>query len=127
MAPSEDSPLLPGDEGPAEAGEGDAEDASNAAHDAVEAFLDTEDPEEWWEQFSAHLTPAAQEVWRYTDPGRVPAGEVEGSAEYGQVSATDAEVTVPTTLGDFHLVMVRESAEDDWMVSYMELPEEAAG
>lgn len=30
-------------------------------------------------------------------------------------------------MGDFQLVMVRESAEDDWMVSYMEPPEEAAG
>ena len=116
VAPEEGAPIAPGDEGPAEAAEGDAEAAGTAAHGAVEAYFATDDPEAWWPAFSKHLTPAAQEVW--------PSGAPEGSAEYGPVSATDAEVTVPTTIGDFQLVMVRADAGDPWKVSYMEPPEE---
>ena len=127
VAPSEEAPGVPGDEGPAEAAEGDAEEAATAAHAAVEAYFATDDPEEWWSEFSAHLTPSAQDVWQYTDPRRVPAGAPEGSAEYGLVSATDAEITVPTTIGDFQLVMVRADPEDPWKVSYLEPPEEGAG
>lgn len=126
VAPSEKAPQLPGDEGPAEAEEGDAEEAATAAHTAVEAYFSTDEPEQWWPNFSQHLTPAAQEVWQYTDPRRVPAGSPEGSAEYGLVSATDAEITVPTTIGDFQLVMVRADPADPWKVSYLEPPEEAA-
>lgn len=127
VAPSEEAPEVPGDEGPSEAAEGDAEEAGAAAHDAVEAYFATDDPEEWWSEFSAHLTPSAQEVWQYTDPRRVPAGAPEGNAEYGLVSATDAEITVPTTIGDFQLVMVRADSDDPWKVSYLEPPEEEAG
>jgi len=125
VAPEEGAPIAPGDEGPVEAAEGDAEAAGMAAHGAVEAYFATDDPEAWWPEFSQHLTPAAQEVWQYTDPRRVPSGAPKGSAEYGPVSATDAEVTVPTTIGDFQLVMVRAEAGDPWKVSYMEPPEEA--
>ncbi|GAA1318995.1 hypothetical protein [Brachybacterium tyrofermentans] len=125
VAPSEEAPLVPGDEGPAAAEEGDAEAAGEAGADAITAFFDTKDAEEWWPQFSTHLTPAAQEVWQYTDPGRVPSGKVEGIVELGAVSATDAEVTVPSSIGDFHLVLVRETGDDPWKVSAIEPPEEA--
>lgn len=126
VAPSEEAPGVPGDEGPPDAEEGDAEEAATAAHDAVVAYFSTDDPEQWWSNFSKHLTPAAQEVWKYTDPRRVPAGAPEGSAEYGLVSATDAEITIPTTIGDFQLVMVRSDPADQWKVSYLEPPEEVA-
>lgn len=87
-------------------------------------YFATDAPEAWWPAFSKHLTPAAQEVWQYTDPRRVPSGAPKGSAEYGPVSATDAEATVPTTIGDLQLVMVRAEAGDPWKVSYMEPPAE---
>ena len=126
VAPSEEAPDVPGDEGPPDAEEGDAEEAATAAHAAVAAYFSTEDPEQWWPEFSKHLTPAAQEVWQYTDPRRVPAGAPEGKAVYGSVSGTDAEITVPTTIGDFQVVMVRADPADPWKVSYLEPPEEVA-
>lgn len=126
VAPREEAPGLPGDEGPAEAEGGDAEEAATAARAAVEAYFATDEPDEWWANFSSHLTPAAQNVWQYTDPRRVPAGAPEGNAEYGLVSATDAEITVPTTIGDFRLVMVRAEPADPWKVSYLEPAEEVA-
>lgn len=126
VAPSEEAPGVPGDEGPPEAEEGDAEEAGTAAHAAVGAYFSTDNPEQWWSEFSKHLTPAAQEVWQYTDPRRVTAGAPEGHAECGLVSATDAEVTVPTTIGDFQLVMVRADPADPWKVSYLAPPEEVA-
>ncbi|WP_143277959.1 hypothetical protein [Brachybacterium alimentarium] len=125
VAPSEEAPLVRGDEGPAEAEAGDAEDAAAAGADAITAFFDTKDSEKWWKNFSSHLTPAAQEVWQYTDPGRVPSGKVQGSVELGPVSATDAEVAVPSTIGDFQVVLVRETGKDSWKVSAIEPPEEA--
>lgn len=127
VAPSEEAPAVPGDEGPPDAEEGDAEEAGNAAHAAVGAYFATDDPDAWWANFSQHLTPAAQEVWQYTDPRRVPAGAPEGSAEYGLVSGTDAEITVPTTIGGFQLVMVRAGPADPWKVSYLAPPEGVAG
>lgn len=126
VAPSDEAPPVPGDEGPPEAEEGDAEEAGTAAHAAVEAYFATDNPDQWWSNFSQHLTPAAQEVWQFTDPRRVPTGAPEGSAEYGLVSGTDAEITVPTTIGDFQLVMVRADSADPWKVSYLEPPEEVA-
>lgn len=125
VAPSEDAPLVRGDEGPPEAEAGDAGAAAAAGADAITAFFDTKTPETWWKNLSSHLTPAAQEVWQYTDPGRVPSGKVKGSVELGPVSATDAEVTVPSTIGDFQVVLVRETAEDPWKVSAITPPEEA--
>ena len=126
VAPREEAPAVPGDEGPPEAEEGDAEEAGAVAHAAVEAYFATDDPEAWWPSFSQHLTPAAQEVWQYTDPRRVPAGEPSGSPDYGSVSGTDAEITVPTSIGDFQLVMVRADPADPWKVSFLEPPEEVA-
>lgn len=41
-------------------------------------------------------------------------------------SGTDAEITVPTTIGEFQLVLVRADPTDPWTVSYLEPPEEAA-
>ena len=115
---------MPGDEGPPAAEEGDAGEAGTAAHAAVEAYVATDDPDACWSSFSQHLTPAAQEVWQYTDSRRVPAGAPEGSAEYGLVSGTDAEVTVSTTIGEFQLVLVRADPADPWKVSYLEPPAE---
>lgn len=125
VAPSEQAPAVPGDEGPPDAEEGDAEEAGTAAHAAVEAYFATDDPGAWWTTFSQHLTPAAREVWQYTDPRRVPSGKVAGTVELGPLSATDAELTVPSTIGDFQLVLVREIGDDPWKVSALEPPEGA--
>lgn len=125
VAPTDQAPLVRGDEGPAPAEAGDAEAAAKEAKATVEAFFATEDEEKWWPTFSKHLTPAAQEVWKYTDPARVPEGKAQGTVTAGPVSATDAEMTVPSTLGEFQLVLVRDRPEDPWLVSAIEPPEEA--
>ncbi|MDN5685851.1 MAG: hypothetical protein L0G94_04095 [Brachybacterium sp.] len=125
VAPSGEAPQVRGDEGPAPAEDGDAEAAAKQATNTVEAYFNAEDPDKWWPAFSKHLTPAAQEVWQYTDPRRVPPGEVQGEATAGPVSATDAEITVPSTIGEFQLVLVRESTDDSWLVSAITPPEGA--
>lgn len=116
---------LPGDEGPAKAAPGDGKAASKRAKATVTALLDTKVKEKkWWPRVKKQMTPEAQEVWKYTDPERVPKAKVNGAVKVEAVSATDAEVTVPTSIGDWSLVLVRDDPKDKWLVSAMTPPEE---
>jgi hypothetical protein len=123
--PEDEDQGLPGDEGPAPAKDGDAEDAEDAAVTTMELLLDKNKPEKkWWPDLAEHLSPAAQDIWQYTAQRRIPTAELDGDPTVDTVSATDAEVTVPTTAGDYHLVLVREGSEDPWLVSAIKTPAE---
>lgn len=123
VAPQDGDPVAAGDEGPAAAQPGDAEAASAAASGAVTAYFTTEPAEAWWPTFSTHLTPPAQEVWQDTDPRRVPTGTVEGAPVVTDATASTAEVSVPSSIGEFQVTLVRETPEGPWLVSYLEPPE----
>jgi hypothetical protein len=123
VGPEDQAPLSHGDAGPAKAAKGDGAAASKAAVATVRDYLDTKDTKKWWKRYGKHLTPAAKQVWKYTDPERIPSGKVQGDAEVTTVSATDAEVKVPSTLGTFHVVLVRKDSKDDWHASAVEPPQ----
>ena len=99
--------------------------AAKAATKTVEAFFHTKPKKKWWKGYAKHLTPAARDVWKYTDPANVPKGKVRNEVEVAQISATDAEVTVHSSIGGFRLVLVRESRKDPWLASLVEPPQEA--
>lgn len=88
------------------------------------AFLQVElDPESWLTQLSPHLSPTARAAYFGTDPLEVPARQVTGPARYeGSTSAYLATVVVPTDVGDYRLLLVREGQDAPWLVETLTPP-----
>lgn len=114
----------PTDLGPDDPGPGDEEAAAEHARKTVIVMLEkNKDTKQWWADLAPYLTPAAQEVWKWTDPRRIPEATVNG-VEITALSAIDAEATVNTTLGNYALVLYREKPKDPWLTSSIETPQE---
>lgn len=125
VAPAGATPDGPGDLGPDEAQPQDAETAKTAATDVITALLAKERaPDQWWAELSMRLTPTAQETWRWTEPRRLPDAQITGTAEVDAISATDAEVLVPSTIGDYRVTLARDTPDDAWLASAIEPPTE---
>lgn len=124
-APSGATPDGPGDLGPDAAQPQDTETAKTAATDVITALLAKERaPDQWWAELSVRLTPTAQETWRWTEPRRLPDAQLTEPAEVDTISATDAEVLVPTTIGAYRVTLVRDAADGAWLASAIEPPAE---
>lgn len=125
VAPSGATPDGPGDLGPDAAQPQDAETAKTAATDVITALLAKERaPDQWWAELSVRLTPTAQETWRWTEPRRLPDAQLTEPAEVDTISATDAEVLVPTTIGAYRVTLARDAADGAWLASAIEPPAE---
>ena len=81
-------------------------------------------PAQWLDELSGHLTAAAREAYVGTDPLEVPARQLTGPARYaGSTSAYLATVTVPTNVGDYQLLLVREGQGAPWLVETLTPPD----
>ena len=79
---------------------------------------------QWLDELSEHLTAAAREAYVGTDPLEVPARQLTGPARYaGSTSAYLATVTVPTDVGDYQLLLVREGQGAPWLAETLTPPE----
>ena len=99
--------------------------AEQAAADTMVAFMQVDlDADDWLAGMSAHLTPAATADYLGTDPLEVPARQLTGPARYaGSTSAYLATVTVPTDVGDYQLLLVREGQGAPWLAETLTPPE----
>lgn len=103
--------------------------AAAVAESTMTAFITTEqDPQSWWDAFSATLTADARQLWAYTDPRLVPATELTGPAAVTSApSSTQVFVTVPTDAGDYALQLVRHvepgAGQGPWQVQEIRPPE----
>ncbi|MBL0887340.1 hypothetical protein [Myceligenerans indicum] len=91
--------------------------AREAATAAVTAFSDVDQPaDSWWTELSPLLTPQARAVYEDVDPRNVPVREVTGPALVVDESAVLlTEVTVPTDIGDYTVVLVRADGGSPWL------------
>ena len=79
---------------------------------------------QWLAELSEHLTAAAREAYVGTDPLEVPARQQTGPARYaGSTSGYLAIVTVPTDVGDYQLLLVREGQGAPWLAETLTPPE----
>lgn len=98
--------------------------AMNVATAAMGAFARPGvDAGTWFAELAPLLTPAAQAAYTGTDPSRVPAAAVTGPPRAGDSpSAYLATVTVPTDVGDYTVLLVREGAGTPWLVERLTPP-----
>lgn len=94
------------------------ESAVTQATAAVTAFARPDlDPETWWDGLAPLLSPAALEAYAGTDPAEVPARAVTGPAWPGESpSSYLATVFVPTDVGEYAVLLVREGGGTPWLV-----------
>jgi len=79
---------------------------------------------DWWSQLSTHLSADAASAYYGTDPLQVPARAVTGAPRWdGSTSAYLANVVVPTDVGDYKLLLVRDAQGSPWLVQTITPPD----
>jgi hypothetical protein len=98
--------------------------ARTAAATAVSAFADVDQPADaWWKGLSPLLTPQARVVYQDVDPRNVPVRQVTGPATVVDESSTLlTEVTVPTDVGDYTVMLVRADGGSPWLAQQIRPP-----
>ncbi|MBO0608260.1 hypothetical protein [Myceligenerans salitolerans] len=98
--------------------------ARAAASAAVTAFSDVDQPTAaWWKKLSPLLTPQARVVYEDVDPRNVPVRQVTGPASVVDESSTLlTEVTVPTDVGDYTVMLVRADGASPWLAEQIRPP-----
>lgn len=98
--------------------------AASAAAAAVTAFSDVDQSADaWWQGLSPLLTPQARVVYEDVDPRNVPVREVTGPGSVTDESSTLlTEVTVPTDVGDYTVMLVRADGGSPWLAEQIRPP-----
>ena len=78
----------------------------------------------WFTELAPLLTPAARSAYTGTDPAEVPARAVTGPGRPEEsTSAFLAYVVIPTDVGDYRLMLSRESGDAGWLVETISAPD----
>ena len=96
---------------------------------AVTAFARPDvSAEEWWAELQPLLSPTAVEAYAGTDPAEVPARAVIGPPWQGESDSPYLALTfVPTDVGDYAVLLVRDGGGAPWLVERITLvPAEAS-
>lgn len=98
--------------------------AVDLAQRAMTAFArPTLDAATWSTELAPFLTPTARSAYVATDPAEVPPTTVTGPGRgEDSPSAFLAYVTVPTDVGDYRLLLSRESGDTGWLVETITAP-----
>lgn len=99
--------------------------ARQAADATMTAFAATNASEDaWWEGLRPLLTPQARPVYQDVDPRLVPVSEVTGEPELvDETSTLLAEVTVPTDVGSYTVLLTRADGAAPWLAEQIRPPE----
>ena len=104
--------------------------ASRAAAEAVAgaamtSFVRIDLPADaWLDQLSPRLTGDAVSAFYGTDPLEVPARQVTGPPRWdGSTSAYLATVVVPTDVGNYRVLLIREGQGAPWLVQNISPPD----
>lgn len=98
--------------------------AVEVAGEAMVAFARPAlDEATWWRELQPLLSPAAVVAYTGTDPAEVPATQVTGDAVLtDDSSAYLARVDVPTDVGTYAVLLVREGGGEPWLVERITPP-----
>lgn len=100
--------------------------AQEAAVAVMEAFAHPErEHEEWWAELEPMLTDNAAEAYYYVEPAQIPVSEITGEATIAtDESAYVHLLEVPTNVGTYEVLMIREGADDPWRAERLTPPRE---
>ena len=119
--PDQDGPAEPSAEAPSAADEDAVADQARAT---MTAFWDTSKPQDqWYEALAATMTPAGGEPFEYTLVENVEPATIEGDITVAwddPESATTATATVPSSAGEFTLLIIRDG--DRWLTDSIGFP-----
>lgn len=98
--------------------------AADAAARLLRAFARPDlDAASWWAQLQPLLTPTAAAAYEFTDPANVPVRTVTAApSEVTSSSAYLAQVTVPTDVGPYVVLLAREGAGEPWLAERITPP-----
>lgn len=98
--------------------------AAEAGARVMRAFARRElDAALWWAQLQPLLTPTAAVAYEFTDPASVPVHAVTAApTEVTSSSPYLAQVTVPTDVGPYILLLAREGAGEPWLAERITPP-----
>lgn len=99
--------------------------AEAAAGEAMTSFMRVDLPADaWLDQLSPRLTGDAVSAFYGTDPLEVPARQITGPPRWdGSTSTYLATVVVPTDVGEYRLLLVREGQGAPWLVQNISPPD----
>ncbi|WP_143426817.1 hypothetical protein [Georgenia soli] len=101
------------------------EEAQRLARDAMTAYARPDTPpDQWWAEFSKHLSAQAAYDYQWVDPTSIPARAVTGPASItAEPSVYLAELTVPTDAGTYGVLLSRTDGPGPWKVERITPPE----
>lgn len=99
--------------------------ARDAALATMTAFAATDrSAAAWWDALEPLLTPQARPVYQDVDPRLVPVTEVTGEPELtDETSTLLAEVSVPTDIGPYTVLLTRADGAAPWLAEQIRPPE----
>jgi hypothetical protein len=99
--------------------------ARTLAQDVMTAYARPDAPQEqWWAEFSKHLSGQAAYDYQWVDPASIPARAVTGPATItAEPSVYLAELTVPTDAGTYGVLLSRTDGPSPWQVERITPPE----
>ena len=93
------------------------------AEEAMHAYFER-DRDDWWEHVGPYFTDEAARIYVNTDPRRIPDTKINGTVELIESpSPYLAWVSVPSTVGDWTLLLGCESAGAPWRIHEIQPPE----
>lgn len=103
--------------------------AIEAAENLLATFAQPTLPyEQWWAAFEPLLTAEAALTYTYVDPANIQPAEITGTGTLTsdpESTAYLAEVSVPTTDGDWLISLSRADGEAEWLGLHLTPPVEA--
>jgi hypothetical protein len=99
--------------------------AQTLAQEVMTAYARPSLPQEqWWAEFSAHLSAQAAYDYQWVEPGSIPATAVTGPATItAEPSVYLAELAVPTDAGPYGILLSRTDGPSPWQVERITPPE----
>lgn len=99
--------------------------AQRLAEDVMTAYARPDAPQEqWWAEFSAHLSAQAAYDYQWVDPTSISVTKVTGPATItAEPSVYLAELTVPTDAGTYGVLLSRTDGPSPWQVERITPPE----
>jgi len=101
------------------------EDATAAAVEAMELYARPDvTQKEWAHDLAPLMTAQAKEDYSYVDPASIAATSVTGPATIVEESSPKVvHVSVPTDVGTYTVLLIRQSQNEAWLTSKFTLPE----
>ena len=100
-----------------------AEAAEGAAEAVLAAWLSGEPYDQWWAQLKPLMNVTGAQIYERVDPTEIAPATIQGAAiAHETTTGYLVEVTVPTTQGEYVVVLTRDVEGDPWLAERLRVP-----